>query len=231
MNAFLGEVGGFANELYDIELATKTFLPRGEASPEPVGIYKITVNVTSGGSAVAGCGISINGLGVIPRTNLQGQAVISVDAGTYQLRVLPPTGFVGVADISVTVIDEDVTIPISLTYLPMIANAPPGTCRLFTYAVDAKGEVLENVLLRATIQGHNVTTESVVIPAVTIQALSDENGYVGIDLIRRDAIVVGQGRYLIELYDIHNKLIHSLVAEMPNQESVHLKDLVPIAQE
>lgn len=34
MNAFVGSVGGFANEIYDILAVTDTYLPRSEQSPE-----------------------------------------------------------------------------------------------------------------------------------------------------------------------------------------------------
>jgi hypothetical protein len=228
LNAFVETVGGFANELYDLEPVTKTFLPRGEYSPEPVGIYQITVNVTSGGVGVAGCGISIAGLGTIPRTNLQGQAIISVDSGTYQLRVLPPTGFLGVPNINAVVSDEDITVPVVLTSTMMPENLPPGICRLFTYVIDGEGKPVEGVVLKATLMDLNVTTTSVAVAIAPVQAVSDENGYVGVDVIQGGQIITGNKKYRIELFDTNNKVRLRINAVIPDQDSYNIKDLVGV---
>jgi len=191
------------------------------------GLYELNLFAYTGSNVgVLGCTFNIAGTGILARTNILGDATINLDPGTYTVKVLPPTGFASYPDFEVEITNVNINLDIELDPINILLASPAGTCRVYTYVIDGQGNPIQGVLLKATLLDLNTTTNSVTVSTKPVQALSDETGYVGVDLIQGGQIVLGNKKYRIELFDLNKKLIYRIDAIVPNQDSFNLKDFV-----
>ena len=120
---FLGS-DGIASYQYALTLETATFQPStggggGDATlakqNEILGQFagggaheiEVTVERSTDNTAVSGARVSIVGTSIAETTGTNGIATLLVDNGTYEIRILPPSGFDSPEDLNVTVSDDD----------------------------------------------------------------------------------------------------------------------------
>jgi hypothetical protein len=121
-------------------------------------------------------------------------------------------------------VDGPETVAIELTANVIIPTPAPGLCTVFTTVIDGTGEPIEGATLRARIVSQNSSTNGTVILTESVDAVSDEEGYVSIDLIRADQFVDGTGEYRITV-QYEGEILRDVTAAIPNQDSVNLEDI------
>lgn len=111
----------------------------------------------------------------------------------------------------------------------VIPTPPAGSrCRL-KIQISLNGEAVDGARVTCTVcQANSIVGENIV-PSVTGNYVDTINGYAEIDLYRASGFTRGNGRYQIQATH-NNQVLCSIKAEMPDQESIYLSELVALAE-
>jgi len=159
-----------------------------------------------------------------PTTGVGGAATLRLNDGDYILRVVSPSGFATVADIEFTVSSSETPIAVTLDSTTVTPTPEAGLCTVYTTVLDPSGEFMEGATMRARLVDPNSGPNGAVITNESIEAESDEEGYVSLDLIRADQFADGTGEYQITV-SYAGEILRNITVTIPNQDSVNLEDL------
>ncbi|MGV3485951.1 MAG: beta strand repeat-containing protein [Planctomycetaceae bacterium] len=188
-----------------------------------VGDVQIVATCTP---VVSGVKVSIVGTGTYDHTGTSGVARLNVDPDeTYTLRITAPTGYEVVGDIEVEVgsINEAVAITLVPTTYPTAPTA--GICEINDYILDAGLEPVEGAIVAATASTDAVLVNAGVLSQVVAKAVTDEDGYFQLRLVRADAMTAGK-EYSIEIKHQTKSIYRKVTGEIPNAATALLKEIV-----
>lgn len=204
---------------------------------EDVGIgtdtaRSVVVTVSSSAGNVTGARVSVLtsasvATGQVATTNSSGQVTLTLDDGSYKLRVLAPRGYDAISDQSITVSSGSTTATVTLTASSAAEPSSPTLCTVQTYILDAGGEPIENATLEAIASNRASTQNNILIADVKTRATTDSDGYAELTLPRAAAMTNdGIKTFVVTVKKDGKNIRDAQVISVPDQATAWLEDLV-----
>ncbi len=200
----------------------------GEA--EASGANSLTITVTDADTELALPGVLItiknsDDTAIVHqgRTDTQGQAVASLDDGSYRIHASAIPGY-GSAIVPQDV-SENTDVAIALTPIQASAPSAPGLCVVYCYAY-RNGTPQAGMTLAATLQDRNSATDGVLLSRQVTTATTDADGYAELQLVQGSQFTHGSGVYRIELTDAYGEQVAAYEGVIPDVASRNLEDML-----
>lgn len=148
-----------------------------------IGEHQITLVADSTGGQVPGVVFRIAGTVLNVTTGSSGEAILSLDAGSYTLRTVVPPGYEQVAD-QALVVAGDATVTVTVVATTVTISNPP-LCSVSLPIVDQYGAPIAgvNVMIEFVSFDGSASPDAVVLSPPPVLT-SDEDGLITVDLIR-----------------------------------------------
>jgi hypothetical protein len=165
------------------------------------GAYTITVHlVDEDDNPVQGfVRVSLNNDGETKRTDADGNAEFSLDAGTYGVAAtagrtltFAPTSRTVIGDESGTLTEDLV-----MTAVVLPAQPDPDKANVVVDIIDASGEPVENAVVTAELVGDGPTSAGGLVQAKKVSIKTDATGRAVLPLLKTDGMVPDDREYLI----------------------------------
>ena len=154
-------------------------------------VLTVLVRRASDQALVSGARVSLVNTTVAMTTGTSGEALIALDDGAYDVRVLPPSGFDSVADTSVVLSGADQSLTIDLTAVPLALPATPEQCMVVVDVIDQQGNPMPGVHVTAVKVGSPAFASDALISHQLSDYVTDAAGRVTMPLIRESAFNPG----------------------------------------
>lgn len=157
----------------------------------------------------------------VQSTDASGNATFSLDDGTYTVSI----SLIGYTYTpSSQVVNEDETPTYSMTAQTITA---PGAVTLCTvqFRVKLGDTAVDGAVCKAKLLGVNQASDGTILSNEESSDTTDDGGVAELQLVRKDAIVKGSGRYKIWV-EIDGKPVASVETKIPAQATIQFEDLL-----
>ncbi len=217
------ENGGRLDLLLDailVELAGITGALAGE------GALTGTLTINDGSTGLEGAVVHARRGGVLKAsgtTDSSGQITNWVfGANTYDLAVRL-AGYQPDTD-TITVSADAWSKTISLTVISISAPSAAPLCTV-SFQVKLSATAVSGAVCKAKLLGINQASDGTILSNAESSVITDSDGAAELELVRKDSIVKGNGRYKIWV-EIAGNPVASVETSIPNQATVYFEDLL-----